>query len=90
MKIQISQLVVLTSQPMGCMFPTQDLFTFATRFIMIEVLEHLITTVDPGRKMLQPSIQRDTRRRFKPTLLHGDEINCYESEEDGKYYIIYN
>jgi len=72
MKIYIPHLVVLTNQPIGCMFPTQDLFRFTTILITIEALECLITTVDPRGKMLLSSLQRDSRSRFKPTLLHGD------------------
>ena len=85
MKIYIPHLIVLTNQPIGCMFPTQDLFTVTTIFLMIEVLEHLIATVDPKGMMLQSSTQWDARRRFQPTLLYGNGIRGYESEEVDTY-----
>ena len=83
MKIYVPHLVVLTTQPLGCMFPTQDLFTVTPIFLMIEMLEHLITTVDPKRQMLLSSVQWDTRRRFRPTLLYGNGITYFESVRDG-------
>jgi hypothetical protein len=73
MKQIIPTLVVITNQPMGCMFPTEDLFRVVVRLLSYDTLEQLHTSYpEPANVQQTQTLIRDTRARFMPTLLHGD------------------
>lgn len=74
MKQMIPKMVVLTSQPMGYMFPTEFLIRVATIFIYIDVtLFGPLLSVLP-KVILQDSLTRDNRKRFICITLYGDEL----------------
>jgi len=72
MKVYIPHLVVLTNQPMGCMFPTEDYFRFTIGYYYVEVMEHLISIFPKPLSRLN-SLEWDSRKIELPVVLQGDE-----------------
>jgi hypothetical protein len=81
MKQTMPRLVILTTQPLGCMFPTTDLIQIIIQYITCEVLEDLVT-IYPEPLSLLSSLVWDSRQDELPVVLQGDETSQYESEED--------
>lgn len=76
MKQTVPRLVVLTTQPLGCMFPTTDLIRIIIQYITQEVLEDLFT-IYPIPLSLLNSLVWDSRKDELPVVLQGDEIMSF-------------
>lgn len=81
MNIYAPRLVVLTTQPLGSMFPTTDMIQIIIQWISYEVLEHLVTIYPELKKTLN-SLLWDSRKNELPVVLQGDKNRYAESSGD--------
>lgn len=74
MNIYAPRLVILTTQPLGSMFPTTDMIRVIIQWISYEVLEDLVTIYPKPERILNSLLWDSREDTFLFKLSLGDEI----------------